>query len=242
MYLEKLLENFNLNQKEAKTYLALLELGPQAVLRISQKTNLPRSTTYEILNSLKQKGLISIFRKKNIQHFTAEEPQKIIQRMKDKTDLLSKALPYFERMQYKDKNQPIVRFYQGKQEIKSVLEDILKGADELLSFTSAEDLFTSLEYYFPKFVQKRIKKKIPVRAILRASEKAKERKRLGKQQLRQVKIIPSDYEHHGSVLIWNKKMAILSLKDKFTAVVIESEELVQIQKATFNYIWDTLPN
>ena len=242
MHLEKLLENFNLNQKQAKTYLACLELGPSAVLRISQKAVLPRSTTYEVLEGLRQKGLISTFRKRNIKYFTAEEPQKIIKKAKDKTELLIKALPQLEATQYRTKNQPIVRFYQGKQEIKSILEKTLGEAKEILSFTSIEDLFTSLEYFFPKFVQRRIKKKIPVRTILRESSKARERKILGPQQLRQVRIMPSKYEHHGSMFIWGDKTAILSLEEDMTAVVIESKELTAIQKATFNCLWDTLPD
>ncbi len=242
MYLEKLLENFNLNQKQAKTYLACLELGPSSVLRISQKAVLPRSTTYEVLNSLRQQGLVSTFRKKNIKYFTAEEPQKIINKIKNKTKLLIEALPQLEAAQYKAKNQPVVRFYQGKQEIKNILEKTLQEAREIVAFTSVDDIFSTLEYFFPKFVQKRVKKKIPVRVILRESSKARERKTSGPQELRQVKIMPSKYEHHGVMLMWGDKTAILSLKEELTAVIIESKQLTAIQIATFNCLWDSLPD
>ncbi len=238
MYLEKSLVNYGLTKKQARTYLACLELGSSAVQRISQRAGLVRSTTYEVLESLRQKGLVSTFRKKNIKYFTAGEPQRIIEDMQSRTDLLKNDLPRLQALQYKTKNQPKVRFYQGKQGIKTVLNETLE-AHELVGFSSVEDLFTSLENYFPKFVEKRIKKKIPLKVIMRDSPESRKRKTLGREQLREVRIIPSQYQHHGGMLLWNDKMAMFSLRDELTAVIIESKELSAIQKTLFNFIWNS---
>ncbi len=215
-----------------------MELGSSAVQRISQRAGLVRSTTYEVLESLRQKGLVSTFRKKNIKYFTAGEPQRIIEDMQSRTDLLKNDLPRLQALQYKTKNQPKVRFYQGKQGIKTVLNETLE-AHELVGFSSVEDLFTSLENYFPKFVEKRIKKKIPLKVIMRDSPESRKRKTLGREQLREVRIIPSQYQHHGGMLLWNDKMAMFSLRDELTAVIIESKELSAIQKTLFNFIWNS---
>jgi hypothetical protein len=92
---------------------------------------------------------------------------------------------------------------------------------------------------FSKFVKKRMTLKIPVKVIVRDSSKAHERKRLGPQELREVKIIPSSYNYHGMVFVWSHKITMFSFTKDLTALVIESEELAKIQKDMFSPIWQS---
>ncbi|MCL5010789.1 MAG: helix-turn-helix domain-containing protein [Patescibacteria group bacterium] len=241
-HLERALEKFGLNQKQARTYLACLELGSSTVQKISQKAGLARSTTYEILESLKEKGLITTFRRKTVKCFTAEEPEKIIREAKMKAKMLEKCLEGFNNIQLKSRFQPTVRFYQGKRGIYEVLDEILREAKELLSFNSPRDVFAELNNFLNRFVQKRVSKKIPIKIICWDSPLARERQKLGPKQLRQMKIIPPKYQYHGSVMVWKNKIAMFTLLDDFEAVIIESPGLAAIQKALFNYMWDSLPN
>lgn len=240
MDLEKTLKNYGLTEKQAKIYLACLELGSATVQKISQKAGLPRSTCYEILENLRQQSLISIFQKKKTKYFSAQDPKEVINLAQEKIKLLQQALPEFNALYGQAKVHPSVRFYEGQQGMKLILEEVLQEAKELLSFSSAEDLFTILGDYFPDFVSRRIKKRIPVRAILRESQKAQERQKLGPQELRQVKIISAEYEFHGLTFIWGKKIAMFSFKKDLVALVIESEELAKVQKAMFDNLWERL--
>src|SRR4030042_3382060 len=165
MSLTKTLENYGLNEKEAKVYLASLELGSASVQKISRKTDFPRSTCYDVLDALRKKGLISTYRKKNIRYFSPEDPQSLINNAKEKLELLEDSLPQFRAVYGSSKDRPTVRFYQGKEQMKMILDEILKEAKELIAFGSPTDIFTTLGKIFPKFVAKRVKKKIPVRTI-----------------------------------------------------------------------------
>lgn len=240
--LSKTLENIGLTKKQAKTFLALLELGSSPIGKIAKKADLARSTTYEALEALKKRNLVSTFKKKKVNYFTAEEPRRIVLENKKKTKELIEALPELESLQLKSKVQPEVRFYQGKKGLKTVIEEMLEEKNEILAISSTDDLFNVLEFYFPKFVQRRIKRKIPIRTIFRESEKARERKALGKEQLRKAKLMPKEYEFHGVIAIWKNKVAMVSLKEEVNALVLASGELYQMYKALFNYIWDSLPD
>jgi len=239
MNLEKTLKKFGLNKKQAKTYLACLELGSASVQKISQKAGIPRSTCYETLETLRKKSFISFFRKKKVKYFSAEKPEKIINYTKDKIIKLEEALPQLRALYGKARNRPTVRFYQGKQEMKLILHELLKEAKKLIAFSSADDLFSTLPD-FPKFVKKRIKKKIPVRVILRESPKARERQKLGFKQLRQVKIIPEFYDYHGIIFVWRSKIAMFSFKKDMVAIVIESHELAKMQQSLFETLWNSI--
>ena len=58
---ERELVEIGLNEKEAKVYLASLELGQSAVQGISSRSGVNRATTYFIIEGLTAKGLISSF-------------------------------------------------------------------------------------------------------------------------------------------------------------------------------------
>lgn len=240
MELSKVLKNFGLNAKQAALYLTALELGSASVYKISKKAKMPGATCYEVLDSLKELGLVSTFRKKQVKYYTAEDPKKIISRAKENITTLEEALPEFNAMYNSMKLQPTVRFYEGKENMELILKEIVQEAKEILAISSIDDLFEVIGDYWPKFLAQRIKNKIPVKTILRNSDRAKERQILGSQELRQVKIIPSKYSHHGLVMIWNKKVAIFSFKKEIMALVIESEEINKIHKATFEFMWDSL--
>ena len=53
------LVNFGLSEKEAKVYLACLEIGDASANEISLKSDLPRTLVYDILERLIDSGLVS---------------------------------------------------------------------------------------------------------------------------------------------------------------------------------------
>ncbi|MDD2807647.1 MAG: helix-turn-helix domain-containing protein [Patescibacteria group bacterium] len=241
MQLETILKQYGLNQKQAKVYLATLELGSASVSKIAEKANLPRSTTYITLENLQEKGLASSFKKKSIKWFSAQDPKTVIDLAKQKLKLIEESLPQFLAIYATATAKPDVRFYQGNEGVHLILEEILAEAKELLSFSSTADLFKAIEDY-PNFVKRRVEHKISVRVIARDSDIARERKKTGQSQLRQMKLMPADFPHHGTIYIWANKVAILSFGYKTSSLVIESEEMMLVQKSMFEMIWEALPN
>lgn len=241
MNLENVLKSYGLTNKQTSLYLACLGIGSASVYKIGQKVKIPRSTCYEVLESLKGLGLVTTFRKKKVIYYAAEEPKIFIKSLKEKIYNLERALPEFSAMFGGSKQQPTVRLYQGLENMKIIFQEVLDEADDIASFSSVEDLFIVFGSYWTEFVNKRIKKKIPVRAILTESARARQRKAIGTQELRKVKIISADYKHHGLIMIWQRKIAMFSFEKEMIALVIESHELARTQMAWFNFFWNMLP-
>ena len=74
----KNLEKLNLADKEAKVYLALLELGEANIQRISNKSKIKRTTVYDVIEDLKEKGLVGTSKRKKRNYFFAENPRVIL--------------------------------------------------------------------------------------------------------------------------------------------------------------------
>jgi sugar-specific transcriptional regulator TrmB len=237
MNLTKILQSIGLNERQAKIYLASLELGTGSAQKIAGKAGLPRTTVYEVLEHLVHQGFISTFLKKRVKHYSAEDPHQVIRLAESKVNTLKDALPEMNAIVGRDRKRPTVRFYQGKEQMKMVLEEMLVEADELLSFAAPEDLFRELGDWYLDFVKRRIKQKVSVRLIATDSTRARERQRIGLSELRTVKIVPNSFVFHGTKWIWKNKIGMFSFTGDLVCVVTESKELADTERAMFEHLW-----
>ncbi|MBR9679802.1 MAG: TrmB family transcriptional regulator [Candidatus Altiarchaeota archaeon] len=79
-------EYFDLNSYEAKVWLALLGRGISSAGELAEMTGVPRSRTYDILESLERKGLVIMRLGKPIKYI-AVNPQEVIDKLKKRVEL-----------------------------------------------------------------------------------------------------------------------------------------------------------
>ena len=82
--MEKKLEEAGLSKNEAKVYLTLLSMGSSTAGIIAEKSRVYRTNVYEALNRLIEKGLVSYIFKGHQKLFQAEDPNKILNILKEK--------------------------------------------------------------------------------------------------------------------------------------------------------------
>ena len=75
------------------------------------------------------------------------------------------------------RQRPTVRFYQGKERNEDIVGRNVGGSRQRVVFMRTEDLFRELEIIFYKLVERRIKKKIPVRLFGLDSSARREKER-----------------------------------------------------------------
>lgn len=241
MKIQTLLQKFGLTPKETALYLAALELGTASVQKIAEKSGLVRSTAYAVLEVLRSKGLVTTHLKKKVRYYSAEDPNHVLHFAESTIAALKTALPELQALAGQARRRPSVRFYEGKDGMQTILREILEDGKELIAFAAVDDTFQTLSN-FRTFVLERIKKRTPIRVIMKDSPLARERKRLGPQELRQVRLIPDTHQFHGLIYIWKNKIAQFSFKNDYIAVVTESKELADMQRAMFESLWEKLAN
>ena len=94
----KNLQDFGLSAHEAGVYYAGLLLGPTTILKISRLSGIKRTSIYAIMDSLKNKGLMSIQLKGLKQLFVAENPDRLKSVLDQKQQSLQLVLPDFQKM------------------------------------------------------------------------------------------------------------------------------------------------
>jgi sugar-specific transcriptional regulator TrmB len=237
------LKGVGLNDKEAKTYLVLLRLGPQPVSIIARKIDSNRSSCYPILERLMEKGFVEKVIRENNTSFRAVEPIYVLDQLKSKQyeletkiENLGLALKDFDQLKDGYEIRPKVVFFQDEAGLQNVLENTFTSSEPLRCYASLDELSAMLPNYMPRYYQKRVKHGLRVRAIYPATEKSFLHKKRDGKELRESRLIPAEFDFHLDIMIYDHKVVITSLKEKF-GVMIESREMAESQKKIFDMIW-----
>lgn len=250
--IKNLLEYLNFSQKESRVYLSLLEVGSEIAAEIGKKTGLNRTTVYDILDELIQKGLVSKFKKGSKTYFQALDPKRLLNYLdrekEDQAKIIEKQkkkvqefLPELISLQNPLSTKPKVQFFEGKFGMREAYEDTLSSKETILAYANLETMYEGLSDYFPEYFKRRAKAKIFIRAIFADNHASRECASRNQEELRATRFFPKgSLPFTPEINLYNNKMLVASWHEKM-AVIIESKELVDLQKFIFEIVWNSLP-
>lgn len=237
---EKQLQALGLSEKEAKLYINALELGTFSVVDIAKKSGIKRPTCYLILDELTKKGLISIIPKAKKLVYFAESPDVLIKQAEENVSLIKKMSPLLHEIYDTDKKQPTVKYYSGQKGIRNIYEDILKtNVKEYFYVGSAEELIeVTGKDFINRWIKKRINKGIKVSSIrMKKTEIPEKIYQDTKNSLREIRYSPNDIYIPDTILIYGKKVAIISTKKDNFGFIVENDDYMKTMKGFFNALW-----
>ncbi len=225
------LRDWGLNEKETKVYLATLKLGQSKVNDIAKKAKILRETTYFVLNSLIEKGLISYVIKSKVKYFEAATPVKLLSILKEKQEKIKQIMPDLLAFQKMQIEKPSVELYEGKEGLKTILDDIIKTKEPLLAYANYQ-IFELLKFAFPRFVKERIVNKIPARII---QEKRKQFEK--KEEFLDMRFSKTKFK--SNVFIYGDKVAFISVVNEPVGIIIQNKLIADTQRQVFEMLWDS---
>ena len=241
MMLLESLNKFGLSEKESRTYLACLELGDSVASEIALKSGLPRTLVYDILERLIDLGLMSYAIKSNRKYFRAAEPKELVRICKEKEKAVKDILPQLEELHIiKGVKRPIVEVYEGKEGMKTVMNDIIRSrAKEFLAYGSSRSSFEIIPAFMEEWHKERIKRKMVMRILYNNTGEAREKvkERTSSLKLAKYRFMPITLESPTATLIYNNKVVLQSWTKEPFAVMIENEEMAKNQKRYFEEMW-----
>lgn len=167
-FLSRLRKIFDLNLYEVKVWTALLSRGTSTAGELSTISDVPRSRTYDILESLEKKGFIVMKLGKPIK-FVALKPEEVIERVKK--NLVVDARERSDRLERLKGDDVLgelnglftdgIKFIEptdlsgslkGRQNIYNHLDMLVREAQEsIILVTTADGLSRKLEVLLPSF-------------------------------------------------------------------------------------------
>lgn len=243
------LEKLGLSEKEAKVYLAALELGASSVQKIAEKAKINRATTYVILESLRKKGLTTSYEQGKKTFFTAEPPNRLEllvknleEEVKEKKEELVSLMPELKAIFNISGTKPVVKFYEGKEGLEASRIE----ADAKVRPNSAIYSFNDLDFLFKIYpdidnqgVKKRINKNVKAYVIYTRSEGRLDNEN-NKAELRETRYVPKDKFPFGCSIsiVPNSQVRIATYGNNFASIVIEDKTIANALKAIWDLAWE----
>jgi len=237
-YLE-LLTSFGFKPQEAKVYLACLRLGQSTVSQVAAEAEIQRTFVYDIVAELKKRGYISEVDVEGRKQLRALPIESLRYLFREKIERFEAFLPELRTLEQKPQH-PNVRFFQGADGIKAVLQDTLdqKEGAEILCYSNAQGFYTKEQEFEKWYVTERAKRKIKMRFIAPDNDETMWYIKQDKKQRRITRVVPQDlFPFSAEVDIYGNKVAIITLGKEMAAMIIESEDIAKAQRMIFELAW-----
>ena len=239
IFMEEVLQESGLNEKESKIYLELLKEKACSASKLAKLTKINRTTVYLELETLMRKGLVSYVIKNSKRYYQAASPKKLIEILDTKKKKLQSVLPDLKNL-HRSVESFKTEIFEGKEGIKTFYQDILNSnTKEILAFGVTGNAFEILKFEFPHFVKKYEKANITARYL--ANESSKKLLNLLPKGKVKIKYLPKKYSSEITTIIYSNKIAIQSLiKENIFVIIIKDKKMYEGYKNYFEFMWSML--
>src|SRR3989344_5278802 len=130
---QKVLESIGLTRGEADVYLTLLKAGNTTSGLLIKESGVSRSKVYDVLERLKQKGLVTEVIKENTRYFEATNPSRITDYLNSKKAEIETSIieskefvSHLRKIQSTNLEKQEAKVYTGIEGLKTVYNEILQ--------------------------------------------------------------------------------------------------------------------
>jgi sugar-specific transcriptional regulator TrmB len=240
MGISEALQKIGMSKIEADVYIELLKIGEAKVSQIKGRVSLPRATIYAVLDSLIKNGNVAYTLRGGVKYFSASDPSKILQIMKEKEREFQVVIPELESMKRALSEKPSVEVYEGKEGLKTIFEKLKKERPKEDLVISGPEILELLNFYFPHHLSEKGALGIKTRVIgpkWKESAKYLEeyKKELKNQEIRFLsEQIPID----SRIELFNDKVIITNVdKENFISIYIKDKRISNTLKLLFEQLW-----
>ncbi len=219
-------------------YFAALELGEASARAISERAGIPRTYAYDLLQALTQRGFVSYAeRNPGIRKYAAVSPRRLETILTTKLGAFRAALPELEATYNQAPQRPRVRFFEGKEGIDRVHEEILEEAKEVRFFGATKDWVKSFPNWYG-FTKSFVDAGIPMYDLVADIPETREYAPLYQGTASQMRFLRPEWTLASDFVLWGNKVSLHSyVSGNMHAVVIESSPISHSMRTIFEVLW-----
>lgn len=227
----KVLESLGFSPNEIKVYLTLNDKGSSKAGKIAKLAKIDRSSCYNALKSLQEKGLVSYVMIGKVKHFQVAGPRRLLEYVKEQEKDVKGILPELQDRHERSKVEGQVRLFKGKKGIKTIFMDIIRTGKNNYVFGSEGQFSERLTDFAYKFDLLKKENNIHTRLIIRKGREEVDSK------TSEYKYLPNISESPAVTNIYGNKIAILIWTDEPEGIIIENKAAAKAYKSYFDFMW-----
>jgi sugar-specific transcriptional regulator TrmB len=240
---EDKLECIGLSKAEAKLYIAMMKLGSSTTGAIIKETGLRKSTVYESLNRLLEKGLVSYVIKNKSKFFEATDPDRLVDFIEDKKrelddskSELEKIVPELKSMRNQIKPHAEAHVLVGIEGFKTMRRDVLKNAKgECLLLGAISKELVVMPHFWTQFNKERVSLGIKMRVLHQKNIK----KKTMNGELVKLRFLPKDITIPTVINIYGDRVVSLLWKgDNPVCFMLINGDIADAYRKYFEILWN----
>jgi sugar-specific transcriptional regulator TrmB len=230
----QILSNLGFEEREIKMYTTMIKGGTQTALQISKKTDIDRSSIYDLLKKMIHKGIVSEVIINDTKHFTVLSPNELLVHFKEKYSALENIIPELSKLSEEKNLNVNCKLFSGKNGILTVIKDLLESGEDYKAIGIREEFEEFIGYVNDQALLKLMNTNVKEIAI--ADKKAKFKKAPnGIYKYIDKRLMPTF-----STLIYSDKVTFFLFKDPYTAIQIQNNDIRKAIEQYFDIIWESL--
>src|SRR3989344_753080 len=230
-----LLEEIGLSKNEAAAHIALLELGKATAGEIAKQAKLYRSNTYETIERLVKRGLVSYTLREKVKVFQAAPPESLLNVLEEKERKLREELPKLTVMRQLANKSGEVSVYEGIPAMRHIFNQML-AINAPIDVYGLPRTFHTIAPFLTQFHRERTKRKIPMRHIYNPD--AVERITFLRQlPYTEVRMLPVEYDSPVATFICGDTVWLALWSTVPLSIVIRNKEIAETYYKYFRLLW-----
>lgn len=232
------LQHIGWTDKQAKTYLALLQLGEGPASKVAELADMNRSVVYETLAGLIEMGYVTESSRHKVKHYTAVGPQKILHAARAHFENFKFMLPLFQALHHRGEKKPRIEFYEDEEAMARLFQTFDTASDRRFMAS-----YGQLEKHVPDELKrwqqrmKHLETLAPTKHLLVDDAAARAFARAAKLHTNfEFRYLPSGIDISMDLAIVDDIVALTNL-DPLSTVVIHSKELARSAGILFDLAW-----
>lgn len=238
------LKTIGFKKEEIEVYLICLQFGSASVFQLSQRTKIPRTTVYLVVDSLISKGLLTQTMVGKRKRFVVEEPARLIGLFSTKQEKISQAitefreeLPQLTAIYNLNVQKPKIKYYEGVNGVKMIYEDTL-SYPEILVHCMTQEGIKRMGDYLEKYFKRLKRWGIKSREIVSDSQLDRKYQKDQSTSRNQIICISQKYITNTDCFIYGDKIAMITYKGgQPVGILIEDSELAKYERIHFDILW-----
>ena len=234
------LSGVGFEEKEARVYLALSEIGKASVSEIAAKAELKRPAVYYLLENLKTRGYVQDVAGDKVKRFSAIDPGRVLHNNQIAVEEFRFMLPLIRALQEKGGARPRIEYLEGKDAVVAVYR-LFEKRKRARFLTSIKRLNTfmpeEVESWVRRYESGQDKEKTHATLLTDTPEDRAWADRAMKAE-QNVRTLPKGMEIEMDFSMVDDILSITSF-DPLFIVVIHSERIARSSMALFDLAWKT---
>lgn len=249
--IQEILKHLGIEREECDLYLLLLKTGELPVRILSEKSGILRTTLYDKLKSMSEKGIVYKIKTENGSLYGAQKPDDLFQLFDRKIDALKRnqkhlenILPELNAEMNGRSHHRHHRFFEGIESVGYAMEDYLSCANtqSFHFWTPHAARLLSHDYFFytnRKRIENNIRQNCIIASVPDFTVRQYPFAATGEKFKRELRLAPAHV--HASMSYWiygDNKVLFLASRDEMYAYIIESPDMAALMKSHWQVLWD----